>query len=34
MGDLFHLFNNDETQWIAAEMATRHKKTSEYFAIN
>jgi hypothetical protein len=30
MGNLFHLYNSIEAQWIAAPM-TRQKKISEYF---
>jgi hypothetical protein len=31
MGDLFHLYNSTEAQWIAAQTTTRQKTISEYF---
>jgi hypothetical protein len=31
MGDLFHLYNSIEAQWIAAQMTTRQKKNQQIF---
>jgi hypothetical protein len=34
IGDLFHLYNSIEWQWIAANMMTRQSKINEYFSPN